>query len=50
MYEARLEDLNATRTSIAGGGSMTENIDKVGGNGTGAFAKEVIDIYIGKQA
>ena len=50
LYEARLEDLNATRTSIAGGGSMTENIDKVGGNGTGAFAKEVIDIYIGKQA
>jgi DNA-binding transcriptional MerR regulator len=30
----------------AGGGSMTENIDQVGGPGTGAFAKEVIDIYI----
>ena len=30
----------------AGGGSMTENIDKVGGSGTGAFAKEVIDLYI----
>jgi len=26
---------------------MTENIDKVGGEGTVAFAKEVIDIYIG---
>ena len=36
-------------TSILYGGSMTENIDKVGGAGTGAFAKEVIDIYIGKQ-
>ena len=35
--------------SYAGGGSMTENIDKVGGAGTGAFAKEVIDIYIGKR-
>lgn len=32
--------------SYAGGGSMTENIDKVGGAGTGAFAKEVIDHYI----
>ena len=32
--------------SYAGGGSMTENIDKSGGAGTGAFAKEVIDVYI----
>ena len=32
--------------SYAGGGSMTENIDKSGGAGTGAFAKEVIDAYI----
>ena len=32
--------------SYAGGGSMTENIDKAGGAGTGAFAKEVIDLYI----
>jgi DNA-binding transcriptional MerR regulator len=31
----------------AGGGSMTENIDRVGGAGTGAFAKEVIEIYVG---
>ena len=29
----------------AGGGSMTENIDKAGGNGTGAFAKAAIDIF-----
>ena len=34
--------------SYADGGSMTENIDKVGGAGTGAFAKEVIDLYIQK--
>ena len=34
--------------SYAGGGSMTENIDKSGGAGTGAFAKEVIDLYIQK--
>jgi len=29
-------------------GSMTENNDKVGGEGTGAFAKQVIDIYIAR--
>ena len=29
----------------AGGGSMTENIDKAGGAGTGAFAKAAIDIF-----
>ena len=28
---------------------MTENIDKAGGEGTGAFAKQVIDIYIQKM-
>ena len=32
--------------SYAGGGSMTENIDKAGGAGTGVFAKEVIDAYL----
>ena len=32
--------------SYAGGGSMTENIDKAGGEGTGAFAREVILRYI----
>ena len=29
----------------AGGGSMTENIDKAGGSGTGAFARQAIDIF-----
>ena len=32
--------------SYADGGSMTENIDKAGGAGTGAFAKQVIDLYV----
>ena len=32
----------------AGGGSMTENIDNAGGPGTGAFAKEAIDIFCAK--
>ena len=26
-------------------GQMNENIDKAGGNGTGAFAKDAIEIY-----
>ena len=29
----------------AGGGSMTENIDKAGGSGTGDFAKQAIDLF-----
>ena len=32
--------------SYADGGSMTQNIDAAGGAGTGAFAKDVISIYI----
>ena len=31
-----------------GGGSMTENIDKVGGEGTGAFAQAAIEAYCQK--
>ena len=49
-YTCTPQILGSLAESYAGGGSMTENIDKVGGHGTGAFAKEVIDIYIGKQA
>ena len=45
-YTCTPEILGALAESYADGGSMTENIDKVGGAGTGAFAKEVIDFYI----
>ena len=45
-YTCTPQILGSLAASYAGGGSMTENIDKVGGAGTGAFAKEVIDIYI----
>lgn len=45
-YDCTPQILGSLAQSYAGGGSMTENIDKVGGAGTGAFAKEVIDIYI----
>ena len=46
FYNCTPQILSSLAQSYAGGGSMTENIDKVGGAGTGAFAKEVIDIYI----
>ena len=45
-YNCTPQILGSLAESYAGGGSMTENIDKAGGAGTGAFAKEVIDIYI----
>lgn len=47
-YNCTPQILSCLAESYAGGGSMTENIDKVGGAGTGAFAKEVIDLYIEK--
>ena len=45
-YNCTPQILASLAESYAGGGSMTENIDKAGGAGTGTFAKEVIDIYI----
>ena len=45
-YTCTPQILSCLAQSYAGGGSMTENIDKAGGAGTGAFAKEVIDIYV----
>lgn len=45
-YTCTPQILGSLAESYAGGGSMTENIDKVGGAGTGTFAKEVIDRYI----
>ena len=48
-YTCTPQIFSSLAESYAGGGSMTENIDKAGGAGTGAFAKEVIDIYIRKQ-
>lgn len=49
FYTCTPQILSSLGESYAGGGSMTENIDKAGGAGTGAFAKEVIDLYIGQQ-
>lgn len=47
-YTCTPQILASLAQSYAGGGSMTENIDKAGGEGTGAFVKEVIDIYVAK--
>lgn len=46
FYTCTPQILKGLAESYAGGGSMTENIDRSGGAGTGAFAKQVIDIYI----
>ena len=48
VYTSTPQILGSLAESYAGGGSMTENIDKAGGEGTGAFAKQVIDIYTQK--
>ena len=45
FYTCTPQILGSLAESYAGGGSMTENIDKAGGEGTGAFAKQVIDEY-----
>jgi hypothetical protein len=45
-YTCTPQILSSLAESYAGGGTMTENIDRAGGAGTGAFAKEIIDIYI----
>ena len=48
FYTCTPQILGSLAESYAGGGSMTENIDKAGGEGTGTFAKQVIDIYLAR--
>ena len=48
FYTCTPQILKSLAESYAGGGSMTENINKAGGAGTGAFAKQVIDIYLAR--
>ena len=45
-YTCTPQILRSLAESDADGGSMNENIDKAGGAGTGAFAKQVIDAYL----
>ena len=49
FYTCTPQILKSLAESYAGGGSMNENIDKAGGTGTGAFAKQVIDAYLARQ-
>ena len=44
-YACSREILSGLGRMYAGGGEMTENIDRCGGAGTGAFANEAIQIY-----
>ena len=45
FYNCTPQILRGLGEMYAGGGSMTENIDAVGGAGTGEFAREAIRIY-----
>ena len=49
FYTCTPQILGSLAQSYAGGGSMTENIDKAGGPGTGEFAKKVIEAYLDRQ-
>ena len=46
FYNCTPQILASLAEGYAGGGSMNENIDKAGGEGTGAFAQQVIDAYL----
>lgn len=45
FYQCSNQALHVLGKMYAGGGSMTENIDAVGGEGTGVFAFEAIEYY-----
>lgn len=45
FYDCTPQILKTLGRMYAGGGSMTENIDAVGGRGTGTFIKAAIDAY-----
>ena len=45
FYNCTPQILQGLGEMYAGGGSMTENIDAAGGNGTGEFARDAIRIY-----
>ena len=45
FYHCTNEILNCLGKMYSGGGEFTENIDKVGGEGTAEFSSKAIDIY-----
>ena len=44
-YHCTLTIFRSLGIMYAGGGEMTENIDAAGGEGTGIFAQQAIEIY-----
>ena len=46
MYTCTNEILLQLGSAYSAGGEMTENIDKAGGSGTGAFVEEAIKIFV----
>ena len=50
FYTCTDEILESLGLMYAGGGDMTANIDKMGGEGTAAFANEAIEAYILSKA
>ena len=48
FYTCTKDILASLGQPYGGGGTMNENIDKVGGEGTGAFAAKAIEIYCGR--
>lgn len=44
-YSCTPEILQSLGVLYSGGGRMTENIDKAGGEGTAAFAQQAIEVY-----
>ena len=49
FYTCSQEILNSLGKMYAGGGSMTENIDKAGGKGTAEFVEKAIEVYCKKK-
>ena len=49
FYTCSIQVLQGLGRMYSGGGSMTENIDAAGGEGTAAFAAQAIEIYAGKK-
>ena len=45
FYQCTPEILGSLGEAYAGGGTMTENIDRAGGSGTGAFVAKAIAAY-----
>lgn len=50
FYQCTPEILGFLGETYAGGGTMTENIDRAGGPGTGAFVAKAISAYCGSLA